>query len=160
MRRHYHKLGAFLPGLKQRLACLDAAGFGPFVFSQYNAVALAFVTPNSQGHGAQMRLIQHFHLSLIHILIEQKAMMIDGKGYRAQAVPEELVDYVVDRRIELVEAAAENDDELLEKYFNGDALSAEEVFAGLKIGILNGDIQLVLAGSALQGLSLIHIFCP
>ncbi len=84
-------------------------------------------------------------------VIEQKAMMIDGKGYRAQAVPEELVDYVVDRRIELVEAAAENDDELLEKYFNGDALSAEEVFAGLKIGILNGDIQLVLAGSALQG---------
>lgn len=84
-------------------------------------------------------------------VIEQKAMMADGKGYRPQPVPAELVDYVVDRRIELVEAAAENDDELLEKYFNGDALSAEEVFGGLKIGILNGEIQLVLAGSAVQG---------
>ncbi len=77
-------------------------------------------------------------------------MMADGKGYQAQPVPEELVDYVVDRRIELVEAAAENDDELLEKYFNGDTLSTEEVFGGLKVGVLNGDIQLVLGGSALQ----------
>ncbi len=84
-------------------------------------------------------------------VIEQKAMKADGKGYQAQPVPEELVDYVVDRRIELVEAAAENDDELLEKYFNGDTLSTEEVFGGLKVGILNGDIQLVLGGSALQG---------
>jgi len=84
-------------------------------------------------------------------VIEQKAMMADGKGYQAQPVPEELVDYVVDRRIELVEAAAENDDELLEKYFNGDTLSTEEVFGGLKVGVLNGDIQLVLGGSALQG---------
>ena len=37
------------------------------------------------------------------------------------------------RRIELVEAAAENDDELLEKYFNGDTLSTEEVLSLIHI---------------------------
>ena len=83
-------------------------------------------------------------------VIEQKAKLWDGKGYKAQDVPADMMDYVVDRRIELVEAAAENDDELLEKYFNGEELTSQEVYGGLKEGILDGSICLVLAGSALE----------
>lgn len=51
----------------------------------------------------------------------------------------------------LIEAAAEMDDDLLEKYLEGEELTKDEIFAGLKKGIEEGQICPVMCGSALNG---------
>ena len=49
---------------------------------------------------------------------------------------------------QLTEAIASTDDALLEKYLGGEALSREEIIAGLRRGVLAGEIVPMLVGSA------------
>ena len=51
---------------------------------------------------------------------------------------------------ELIEAVAEVDEELIEKYLESGELTVEEFFYGLKEGIKKGQLIPVLCGSALQ----------
>ncbi|MEK6714652.1 MAG: elongation factor G [Candidatus Omnitrophota bacterium] len=51
---------------------------------------------------------------------------------------------------EIIEAAAELDDALLEKYLEGKELSSEEVKGALHKGVLSGKIFPIISGSALQ----------
>ncbi|MEE9169815.1 MAG: elongation factor G, partial [bacterium] len=53
-------------------------------------------------------------------------------------------------REKLMESAAENDDELLEKYFDAGELSTDEIKKGLKAGIASGGIYPVLCGVATE----------
>ena len=48
----------------------------------------------------------------------------------------------------LIEAAAESDDALADKYLEGEDLTPEEVIAGVRAGILNGNLAPILASSA------------
>jgi elongation factor G len=64
-------------------------------------------------------------------------------------VPEELSDEVETRRMELVEAAAECDDDLLEKYLEEGELDDDEVRRALVIGTRSRQLLPVLCGSAL-----------
>ena len=48
----------------------------------------------------------------------------------------------------LIEAAAESDDALADKYLEGEELTPEEVIAGVRAGILNGNLAPILASSA------------
>ncbi|WP_270749717.1 elongation factor G [Fusobacterium hominis] len=54
----------------------------------------------------------------------------------------------------LLEAVAETDEKLLEKYFNGEEFTIEEIKNGLHKGVVNGDIVPVIVGSALQGIGI------
>jgi len=60
-------------------------------------------------------------------------------------------------REKLIEAVAEVDDSLLEKYLGGEELSQEEIINGLQRGVADGGIVPVLVGSALKntGISLL-----
>ena len=49
-----------------------------------------------------------------------------------------------------MEAAAEGDDELLEKYLNGDELTIEELRKGLYQGMLTGRVCPLMCGSAIH----------
>ncbi len=69
-------------------------------------------------------------------LISNKAYAADGKI--AAEIPADMADAVEEARMELVEAAAEGDDALLEKYFESGELSDEEIITGLKKAILDG----------------------
>jgi elongation factor G len=53
-------------------------------------------------------------------------------------------------REKLVEAAAEADDALIEKYLEGEELSDEELRRGLRVGTIEGKVVPVMVGSALQ----------
>ncbi len=55
-------------------------------------------------------------------------------------------------REKLVEAVAEIDDSLLEKYIGGEELSPEELSSGLRQAVVTGKIVPVLAGSAMQNI--------
>jgi elongation factor G len=56
-------------------------------------------------------------------------------------------------REKLVEAIAEVDDKLLEKYLGGEQLSLEELVKALRQGVISGKIVPILAGSALQNVT-------
>ena len=69
--------------------------------------------------------------------------------FRAGEIPEELKEEAESLREKLIESAAESNDELLEKYLDGATLSEEEIYQGLREGILSGAITPVLCGAAL-----------
>ena len=65
-------------------------------------------------------------------------------------VPPEYMPKAREVREMCMEAAAEGDDELLEKYLNGDELTLEELRHGLRQGMLTGRVCPVMCGSAIR----------
>jgi len=83
-------------------------------------------------------------------LIRLKAYL--GDKAQEAPIPSELEGKVDEYRLQVVEAAAESDDELLEKYLEGEELTEEEICRGLAIGVKQGKIVPILCGSALLNL--------
>lgn len=86
-------------------------------------------------------------------LLSLKAFPGDGKT--ATEIPADYTDEVETARMELIEAAAESEDALLEKYLEGETLSEEEIKRGLREVILSGSYApvFVAAGSAEIGIA-------
>ncbi|NJD59951.1 MAG: elongation factor G, partial [Anaerolineae bacterium] len=78
-----------------------------------------------------------------------------GAGESSQEIPAEYKDEVENARMQLIEAAAEGEDSLLEKYLEGSELTAEEILRGFKKAVLAGEWVpvFVAAGSAEIGLA-------
>jgi len=79
-------------------------------------------------------------------LVAQKAYI--GPQAKPAEIPAEYADEVEERRLEIIEAAAEVDDELITKYLEGEELTVEEVQRGLRMGIAQGQIIPVLISAA------------
>ncbi|MEK9628801.1 MAG: elongation factor G [Nitrospinota bacterium] len=75
----------------------------------------------------------------------------DGKGKQGD-VPSDLLDEMELSHAELMEAVAEVDDELIEKYLESGELTEEEFSRGLKEGIQQGQLIPVLCGSATENI--------
>ncbi len=73
-----------------------------------------------------------------------------GMRYEARAIPEELMAQCVELREQMVEAAAEANEELMDKYLDKGELSAEEIKAGLRARTLNNEIIPCLCGTAFK----------
>jgi len=71
----------------------------------------------------------------------------DGKGGEVP-IPDDMGKLVEQYRGQLIEAAAESDDSLLEKYLDSGTLSEEDIQRGLREGILEGKVAPVLCCSA------------
>src|SRR5579859_2169491 len=71
----------------------------------------------------------------------------DGKGGEVP-IPDDMKARVEEYRGQLIEAAAESDDSLREKYLDAGTLSEEEIQRGLREGILEGKVAPVLCCSA------------
>jgi len=67
-------------------------------------------------------------------------------------IPEALQGEVDSLREKMVEAAAEADDSLIEKYLGGEELSQEELIDGLRQGVVAGKVVPILATSALKNI--------
>lgn len=63
-------------------------------------------------------------------------------------IPPEMDAKIKPVRDMLIESVAESDDELMEKFFEGEEFTNEEIHNGLRKGVLSGDIVPVLIGSA------------
>ena len=86
-------------------------------------------------------------------VIKRDARVIDentGKLVKCD-IPSDKIDEVEELRSMVVEVSAESDDELLEKYFNDEELTLEEIYLGLKKGIRQFSISPVIFGSATKG---------
>jgi elongation factor G len=71
----------------------------------------------------------------------------DGKGSETP-IPDDMQKLVDEYRGQLIEAAAESDDSLLEKYLDAGTLNEEEIQRGLREGILAGKVAPVVCCSA------------
>ena len=65
-------------------------------------------------------------------------------------IPERLQESYEEARMALAEAAAENDEKLLDKFFAGEELTGEEIERGVKLGVKACSTITVLGGSALK----------
>jgi len=81
----------------------------------------------------------------VYGLLSQTAYVDGGQS---QSIPEGMEEEVERARLQILETIAESDDSLLEKYLEGEELSTEEMFEGLRRGIADGVIIPVLAASA------------
>jgi elongation factor G len=73
-----------------------------------------------------------------------------GMSFSYEPVPADLVEQAKLMRTELVEAAAEATDELMNKYLEGEELTEEEIKFGLRKRTLNNEIVLATCGSAFK----------
>jgi len=94
-------------------------------------------------------------------LVGMKAYTYDAKGKAKEVdIPSDMQDLVAEEREALVENVVESDDELLERYLEGESLSDDEIKAALKKGTLSRIFVPVLCGSATKniGIDLIQDF--
>ncbi|MDZ4682063.1 MAG: elongation factor G [Saprospiraceae bacterium] len=74
-----------------------------------------------------------------------------GMTYREIPIPDDLVDQVIEYREKLVEAAAEFDDSLMEKFFEDpNSITIPELRAGVRQAVMSMKITPVLCGSAFK----------
>ena len=73
-----------------------------------------------------------------------------GKSYTEMPVPDAYVDAVEKARHEIIEAAVEFDDELMEKYLAGEDLSLEEINRAIRKATCGGHIVPVLCGASFK----------
>ena len=73
-----------------------------------------------------------------------------GNDMRTEPIPEDMVEQAEEYRNILVEAVAENDEELMEKYLEEGSLSEEDLASGLRKGVLNASLVPVVVGSSLE----------
>ena len=84
-------------------------------------------------------------------LIKMKAFIHKddlGKEIEETEIPEELKAQAEEYRSKMIEAAAEQDDELMMKYLDDGELSEEEIKKGIRIGTINNKIVPVVCGSS------------
>jgi len=79
--------------------------------------------------------------------------LLDMKAYTdtkatAGPIPDDMADAVEEARMVLIEAAAEGEDALMEKYFEEETLTQDEILTGLRARIRRGTLVPVLCGSA------------
>ena len=99
-------------------------------------------------------------IGFINLIKRDARKKVNGKLEKCE-MPEDKKDQVEVLRSMLIEVAAESsqiaeaiamaDDELMEKFFNDEELTEEEIYDGLQVGIANHSIAPVMCGSATLG---------
>ncbi len=87
-------------------------------------------------------------------LVKMKAVIYDettlGTKWIEQEIPRDLTTRVEEYRNNLLEVASEFDDQLMEKYLEGQEISEDELKAAIRKGTLRNEIVPVLLGSAFK----------
>ncbi|HET9575734.1 MAG TPA: elongation factor G [Nitrospira sp.] len=87
-------------------------------------------------------------------LITMKAYVYDdetlGAKYKIEDIPADLMDKAKEYREKMLEAVAEFDDQVMEKYLNGQALTEEEIRRVVRAGAIKMKVIPVLCGSAFK----------
>jgi elongation factor G len=81
-------------------------------------------------------------------LLTQKAFTFEGNKVQEIPLPSDLQDHVSTYREQLIEAAVESDDTVMEKFLEGETLSDAEVLSVVQKSTRSGELIPVLCGSA------------
>ena len=87
-------------------------------------------------------------------LVTMKAYVYDtetlGATYIVEDIPADMLDKATEYREKLVDAVAEFDDQVMEKYLNGHTLTEEEIRRAIRAGTIAMKVTPVLCGSAFK----------
>jgi len=86
-------------------------------------------------------------------LVRMKAYIYNndlGTDIEETEIPDDLADTVAEYREKLIEKVAETNDDLLEKYLSGEALTEAEIVGQIRAGTLTGTLVPLLCGSAFK----------
>lgn len=89
--------------------------------------------------------------------LQERAYLFKEGGPQEIAIPDNMKDAVEEMKQSLMETAAENDEILLDKYFETGDLTREETIRGIRMGIAAVNTIPVMAGSALQNRGVINL---
>lgn len=134
------------------------------IVDEYNIPAILFISKvekeNHDYNATLQKYIERYpkKFAVIEIPIIENGLMtgyvdvLDGKAYKTVsweeiAIPENLKTVYENYRTILTELAAESDEALLDKYFNGENLTQEEIVAGIKKRQIDDGIIFVMGGS-------------
>lgn len=85
-------------------------------------------------------------------LLSMKAYRYDDGNISESDIPEEMARLAEKYREQLMDAVSENDDDVMEKYLEGQEISNEELYAALKAGVAAGTIFPIGAGCATRSI--------
>lgn len=87
-------------------------------------------------------------------LVRMKGYFYDdetlGAKYKVDEIPQDLLAQAKEYREKMIDAVAEFDDQVMEKYLNGHPLTEEEVMRAIRAGAISMKITPVLCGSAFK----------
>jgi elongation factor G len=88
-------------------------------------------------------------------LVKMKALVWEdeaamGSAYEVVDIPEDMIEKAEEYREKLIEAVAETDEELMNKYFEGEELTEEEIKIGIKKGTLSISMIPMTCGTAFK----------
>ena len=89
--------------------------------------------------------------------IQERAYEFSTSGPKEIPVPDSLKEQMDAMQDRLVETAAENDDVLLDKYFEQGGLTKADAVHGIRKGIATGNVIPIMAGSALGNRGVINL---
>ena len=87
-------------------------------------------------------------------ILDMKAFYKEGNKEVEGEIPADLMDKISEYHDMIAEAAAQADEELMEKYFAGEELTIEELEKGVHLGVVAGDVVPVFCGSATKNLGI------
>ena len=111
----------------------------------------------------------HENLKGVINILEMKAYEFTddkGKVFKEVEIPADQMDFVNSLREPMIESIVECDEPLMEKFFEGEELSADELKSALKKGLANNEIKPLISGMAIksigteQTLNFINNVCP
>ncbi|MBQ7924219.1 MAG: elongation factor G [Clostridia bacterium] len=89
--------------------------------------------------------------------LQERAYLFKEGGPQEIPIPDDMKGAVEEMKQSLMETAAENDEILLDKYFETGDLTREETIRGIRMGIASVNTIPVMAGSALQNRGVINL---
>ena len=93
---------------------------------------------------------ENFFRGIIDLIRMKAEVYYDdlGKDVREEEIPEEMREKAEEYHVKMIEAAAEQDEALMEKYLEGEELTSEEIKAAIRKGCLANTFVPVLCGTA------------
>ncbi len=89
--------------------------------------------------------------------LQEKAYLFKETGPQEIAIPDDMLSQVEEMKASLMETAAENDEILLDKYFESGELTRGETIQGIRMGIASVNTIPVMAGSAITNRGVINL---
>jgi elongation factor G len=97
---------------------------------------------------------ENFDTIIDLVLMKQLKYKTDGGEPEISDIPEAELAKAEDLNLKLIENAAEGDEALMEKYFENDTLTIDEMREGLRLGLITRAIFPVMVSSAKQGIGI------
>ncbi len=98
----------------------------------------------------QLPVGSQVHFAGVVDLVRMRALM--GPEAKVADIPADMKAQADEARVQLIEAAAEGEDELIMKYLEGEELTEEEIRRGLRAAILKGSVVPVLVTAATENI--------